>query len=287
MTRHAFSGTGQQNRGESILGDELGELGEEEEEDEDENENEADSGALSRWVGGISGIDTGLTHKGGEGRSSNHPDTSSSFKNPKHRKRKKARMMQKGDERLLNARDNVGNTPIHLAASGGHEKVVEVLCSYGAEIEARNLAGRTPLHVACMNAHLGVIKLLLDIGADARTRDREMRRPADMCPLPEVYDALLSGRSSVQCVSGGPTPFGHGDSDTHVKLNERDHLFAAITHPRVLVGTSAPNFLGCRLPKVRPITPLRPYRAYGRGPEWVEGTSAPDGGAAERKVSVL
>ena len=43
------------------------------------------------------------------------------------------------------APDNHGNTPLHLAASGGRRDVAEVLLSYGADIDAENSLGRTPL----------------------------------------------------------------------------------------------------------------------------------------------
>jgi hypothetical protein len=128
--------------------------------------------------------------------------------------------MQETDVRLLNARDHVGDTAMHMAAAAGHADIVSVLIEMGAEMEARNLAGRTPLHAACIYAHLHVIHVLLEAGADSRARDREMRRPADMCSLPQVYDALMQHRQPQQCVSGGPTPFGYGDADTHVHINK-------------------------------------------------------------------
>jgi hypothetical protein len=131
------------------------------------------------------------------------------------------------DVRLLSARDHVGDTAMHMAAAGGHAQVVQELIHMGAEIEARNLAGRTPLHVACIYAHLHVIHALLQAGADSRARDREMRRPADMCALPQVYDVLMLQRLPQQCVSGGPTPFGHGDADSHVLINKVRENFSA------------------------------------------------------------
>ena len=189
---------------------------------------------------------------------------------------------KEGDERLLNARDNVGDTALHLAASAGHEDVVEALISCQAEVDTRNLAGRTPLHAASMNAHLGCIEMLLKAGANPRVRDLEMRRPADMCPLREVYDALVASVGQVNAVSGGPTPFGKGDGDRHVKRNRRDGEFASKKHPEVLVGNAGPNYVGYSMPRVRPKTPPRPYRAFGRGPEKEEGMD-PDGGAAKAR----
>jgi ankyrin repeat protein len=39
-------------------------------------------------------------------------------------------------------------TPLHLAAFNGYSKIVELLCRYGAQVDAQNYLGKTPLHDA-------------------------------------------------------------------------------------------------------------------------------------------
>lgn len=45
----------------------------------------------------------------------------------------------------MDVTDNVGNTALHLGASNGHENVVALLISRGANVSAANLLGFTPL----------------------------------------------------------------------------------------------------------------------------------------------
>jgi ankyrin repeat protein len=47
-------------------------------------------------------------------------------------------------------RDKKGFTPLILAATAGHEKVVEILLTHGADIEAQSERTKdTPLSLAC------------------------------------------------------------------------------------------------------------------------------------------
>ena len=48
----------------------------------------------------------------------------------------------------MNAKFKDGWTPLHMAAEGGHNKVVELLILKGADINAKNGDGRTPLDLA-------------------------------------------------------------------------------------------------------------------------------------------
>ncbi|KAL7304264.1 hypothetical protein TKK_0003067 [Trichogramma kaykai] len=49
----------------------------------------------------------------------------------------------------IDARDNLGDTPLHLALKEGWAKVVEVLLRRGASLNLVNDKGHTPLHVIC------------------------------------------------------------------------------------------------------------------------------------------
>ncbi|CAI9628451.1 ankyrin repeat containing protein yar1 [Alternaria burnsii] len=64
------------------------------------------------------------------------------------------------------------NSALHYAAANGHNDVIKLLFSTGAEkpeptfLNAVNEAGNTPLHWAALNGHLESVKLLIHAGAD-------------------------------------------------------------------------------------------------------------------------
>lgn len=58
------------------------------------------------------------------------------------------------------------------AARNGDLAIVREALGYGADIEAENEVGFRPLHVAAANGHTEVVRFLLDHGADINARDR-------------------------------------------------------------------------------------------------------------------
>ena len=80
----------------------------------------------------------------------------------------------------VDARDDVGDTPLHWAAHDGHLDVVELLLEHGADVNARAKDGATPLHAAAVNGRVDVVELLLEWGADASVMDKGGLTPADL-----------------------------------------------------------------------------------------------------------
>ena len=64
-----------------------------------------------------------------------------------------------------------GWTPLHSAASAGHESVAALLVSLGAAASATTAQQRTPLHYAASKGQAGIVALLLGAGAPADARD--------------------------------------------------------------------------------------------------------------------
>jgi ankyrin repeat protein len=82
-----------------------------------------------------------------------------------------------GDSTLVNARDEAGNTPLHLAAWRGRQNVAEYLLSHGAHVNATNSGGETPLHWAVLRNDHDLVALLLRHGADTETHESYGRTP--------------------------------------------------------------------------------------------------------------
>jgi len=71
------------------------------------------------------------------------------------------------------------NTPLQAASEKGHEKIVELLISHGAWLDAQCCDSQTPMGMAARNGHFEIVKLLLEAGADPNRRG-EGGRPVDV-----------------------------------------------------------------------------------------------------------
>ncbi|CAN9247851.1 unnamed protein product [Alternaria alternata] len=92
------------------------------------------------------------------------------------------------------------NSALHYAAANGHNDVIKLLFSTGAEkpeptfLNAVNEAGNTPLHWAALNGHLESVKLLIHAGADVTIINRaghDAVYEAEINDKNEVVDWLL------------------------------------------------------------------------------------------------
>ena len=99
-------------------------------------------------------------------------------------------------ERLLNegadvgARDQFGNTPLHVACYHGHTDIVRLLLERGADVGARDQFGDTPLHLACEWCAYNTIEILIERGADVGAQGEDGRTPLDYaCDLDESNPA--------------------------------------------------------------------------------------------------
>ena len=90
----------------------------------------------------------------------------------------------------VNAKDNEDFTPLHCAARQGHEDVVEVLISRGADVNPTNEC-RKPLHWAVMGGHTSIVKLLIEKGADVNAEDCYSDVPLVYARTREIGEILL------------------------------------------------------------------------------------------------
>jgi ankyrin repeat protein len=71
----------------------------------------------------------------------------------------------------VNAKNNIGETPLHLAVSDGKKDVAELLLANKAEVDAKDNNGWTPLHWAAIYDHKDVAELLLANKAEVNAKD--------------------------------------------------------------------------------------------------------------------
>ena len=61
-------------------------------------------------------------------------------------------------------------TPLHVACSQQHSKIVQLLLTYKAHVNQPDDLHRTPLHLACCTGNIGIIGMLLKAKADVTLR---------------------------------------------------------------------------------------------------------------------
>lgn len=74
--------------------------------------------------------------------------------------------------------DSNHDTALTLACAGGHEELVTLLLSRGADIEHRDKKGFTPLMLAATNGHAGVVEILLNHTADIEAQSERTKDTA-------------------------------------------------------------------------------------------------------------
>ncbi|KAL9177279.1 hypothetical protein ABFS82_01G048300 [Erythranthe guttata] len=108
-----------------------------------------------------------------------------------------------------------GVTPLHLAAKGGHLKVMDALLERGANIDARTkgACGWTPLHNAAKERKKKAIRFLVENGAflPDDINDTRFNPPVHYCPgLEWAYEELR--RLQLDSCSSGETSTCSSDS---------------------------------------------------------------------------
>jgi E3 ubiquitin-protein ligase mind-bomb len=96
--------------------------------------------------------------------------------------------------------DKDGDLAIHYATLGDEPKVIELLVSYGVDLNTRNLRQQTPLHIAVNKGYITIIQVLLnhhchpslqDTGGDTPLHDAIGKKRDDITEL------LLEGGADI------------------------------------------------------------------------------------------
>ena len=105
----------------------------------------------------------------------------------------------------INAVDIYGHTALHLAVSGGHEKVTKFLIENGADCQAKNCTGHTALHLAIESGQMSTFKRLIAHGSMSHEPINEIIGMLDLEGHKAMLDLLLWERFMTE-VTGAKCP---------------------------------------------------------------------------------
>ena len=71
----------------------------------------------------------------------------------------------------IEAKENNGWTPLHIACYQGHLPIVQYLIEKGANIEGKDKEQFTPLHIASLFGKIDVVKYLVSKGANKNAKN--------------------------------------------------------------------------------------------------------------------
>lgn len=84
---------------------------------------------------------------------------------------------------VVNARNELGSTPLHIAAGSSAPEIIRLLLDKGAALNSRDNRGVTPLHVAAFSGHKANLEQLLVKGADVHARDNQGKTARDYAEI--------------------------------------------------------------------------------------------------------
>ena len=80
----------------------------------------------------------------------------------------------------VNAQDNYGRKPLHIAVENGCRDMVDMLLQKGVDVDVQDNFKRTPLHIATYAGYLGIVELLISQGADPTIQKKDGKTPLDL-----------------------------------------------------------------------------------------------------------
>lgn len=83
------------------------------------------------------------------------------------------------DSGVVNAVNELGSTPLHIAAGISSPDIAGLLLNKGAAVNAKDHDGATPLHIAAFTRHKATLELLLAKGADVHATDNNGKTARD------------------------------------------------------------------------------------------------------------
>ncbi|MBR2579165.1 MAG: ankyrin repeat domain-containing protein [Clostridia bacterium] len=117
----------------------------------------------------------------------------------------------------INAQDDDGDTPLHLAAQGGILRVIRVLLAYHPNINAQNDDGKTPLYCAVEAGNTDVVNELIRNHADVNISDALGYTPLHIASS-RGYHVMVQSLLN----NGAASDVRAGEGDTPLTMAIRD-----------------------------------------------------------------
>ncbi len=101
-----------------------------------------------------------------------------------------AKAMLKKNPALANAKDESGQTPLHIAVQMDDVDLVELLLENTKDVNVPDEEGVTPMHLAAQSRQKDVAELLLAKKANVNARDNMDRTPLHFACTPDLSQLL-------------------------------------------------------------------------------------------------
>ena len=83
----------------------------------------------------------------------------------------------------INVNDQIGRSPLYMAAKHGRFEIVKFLLQSGADIHAKSKAGQSVLHMAAYSGNIDIVKSLHQNGAEINVKDKKRLDFSALCCL--------------------------------------------------------------------------------------------------------
>ncbi len=135
---------------------------------------------------------------------------------------KRVKKLTEENKDLLNAKDDQGFRPLHIAAVEGYSEIVRYLVTFGADINGKGMYGWAPLHMAVKFNQTHIIKLLLRLKADPDIRMDWGNTPLHNAAYEgsvEIADLFIKSGVDVDVMDDeGNTPLHGAASRGHIEM---------------------------------------------------------------------